>query len=123
MERIRRVGSHLTLVVTLLALVSANAAYITGLHIHILPDGKVIVHSHPLEKNRTPGNQHRHSSIDLAVLTSSGKLLLTTEPATVDTTPLLSPVRAEHQTDSRVQIPRIRLDSPNKRSPPRLAVS
>ncbi len=60
----------------LLALVTVNWGYFSGLHLHVLPDGRIIAHSHPVE-GRSPAGEHEHSNRDYVVHGEQGKLLQT----------------------------------------------
>ena len=52
----------LLLIATLL---TTGIASVVGLHLHVLPDGRLVVHSHPVS-NRS--SQHHHSSHEFALL-------------------------------------------------------
>lgn len=53
----------------------ANKAFFS--HIHILPDGKIIVHAHPYSKNNQDNKSkqanHTHTKIDFYVIDQSNK--------------------------------------------------
>ena len=50
-------------------------ANVTGLHLHVLPDGRVVVHSHPVDRDGEGGSRHRHTEHEYAVLSALGKPL------------------------------------------------
>ena len=61
-------------VILTLSLVGYSSAWYTTVHYHILADGRVIVHSHPLSKGRTPEN-HEHSRRQYAELDAAAQIL------------------------------------------------
>ena len=62
-------------ILVVLTIVSFNAASVIDLHLHTLGDGRVVVHSHPVDKDDEGGSQHQHTANEYAVLNTLGKLL------------------------------------------------
>ena len=62
-------------ILVILAVAIFDTAYVLGLHIHVLPDGRVVTHSHPIDRSEESGSQHQHSDYEYAVLTASGRVI------------------------------------------------
>jgi hypothetical protein len=39
-----------------------------NMHVHILPDGRIVAHSHALPQTDPSGNSHQHTNLELIVL-------------------------------------------------------
>lgn len=59
----------------LFSLVMYNISYFRGLHSHILPDGRIVAHSHPCEHNGKEDRNHDHTSNEFVVHSCAGQLL------------------------------------------------
>ncbi len=66
---------RLTAVAVSITLALFQLAYVSNLHVHVLPDGRVVVHSHPVERDSNSGSGHKHSQNEHAFLNALGKLL------------------------------------------------
>lgn len=62
-------------VLVILSVAIFDTAYVLGLHLHVLPDGRVVAHSHPVDRSEESGSQHQHTKQDYAVLSVFGRLL------------------------------------------------
>lgn len=60
----------------LLAFVSLLAATMAFTHIHVLPDGKIVVHSHALPVHNGPGSKSSHSHTQAEMLVYHGFTVL-----------------------------------------------
>ncbi|MBD3401752.1 hypothetical protein GF420_02565 [candidate division GN15 bacterium] len=67
-------------VLVVLALSAFQAASVLGLHVHVLPNGRVVVHSHPMDRDASGRSTHQHTEHDFAVLNAVGKVLQTDFP-------------------------------------------
>lgn len=100
------------------AIVIALAASVVGLHAHVLPDGRIVVHWHPVDKAERGKTHHQHSGHDYTVLANLGHLSTAHPPGTAG-----SPIHAVacvHRIDIVDDTPGSQTASysPNKRSPP-----
>ena len=59
-------------VFVVLAIVIFITANVLGLHLHVLPDGRVVVHSHPVDGGDEGKSQHQHTEHEYAVLSALG---------------------------------------------------
>ena len=55
----------------IVAMLTVGIASVVGLHLHVLPDGRLVVHSHPVS-NRS--SQHHHSSHEFALLDAAAHI-------------------------------------------------
>jgi len=62
-------------IIVVLSIGGFIAASVICLHLHVLPDGRVVVHSHPLHKDEDNGSKHQHTAHQYAILTALGNLL------------------------------------------------
>lgn len=64
------------LLVLIMCLFTANWALFT--HVHVLPDGSVVSHAHPVSKqtDNSGDNNHQHSSLEIFVLDQLNVLIL-----------------------------------------------
>ena len=62
-------------IIVVLSITGFIAASVICLHLHILPDGRVVVHSHPVHKDEENGSRHQHTADQYAILTALGNLL------------------------------------------------
>jgi len=108
-----------TLVVTL-SIASFNIACAIGLHLHMLPNGRVVVHSHPVQKDKDGATGHQHSSDESAVLNACSKLLQSDDPIITLThvSFLPSPHWLEFRSDDARSPSEV--ESVNKRAPPQV---
>jgi hypothetical protein len=104
-------------VVVFAAVATFNVSYFLGLHLHVLPDGRTVVHSHPVDQNSQDGT-HQHSANELAFLAGFAKLLLVdeTEPHSV-CIPFV-PCAFTAPDLETTNVVGYDGDSPHKRSPP-----
>jgi len=58
-----------------LAIVIFITASVLGLHLHVLPDGRVVVHSHPVDGGDEGRSRHQHTEHEYAVLSALGRPL------------------------------------------------
>ncbi len=78
---IKDVGlGQLTALLLVFAIVSFNVGQMHGLHLHVLENGRVIVHSHPVNDGDRHGDRHAHSTHSYTVIGAVGKILLTDCP-------------------------------------------
>lgn len=79
--RIRDAGSagvimiRMTAVAVVVTLALFQTAYISNLHVHVLPDGRIVAHSHPVERDSKSGSGHQHLQYEYSYLNALGKLL------------------------------------------------
>ncbi len=59
------------------AIISFEAAYFSGLHLHILADGRVVVHSHPIDASHK--GTHHHTKREFTFLSALGNLIKITQ--------------------------------------------
>jgi len=66
------------MLILIMGIMLINKAIYT--HVHVLPDGSVIVHAHPFSKNteNNKGNSHHHSNLDIFLLEMMNVLILST---------------------------------------------
>lgn len=57
-------------------LMVAGIVPLFNLHLHVLSDGRLVVHSHPVQKDDPASRGHHHSRYEYSVLASLGKILL-----------------------------------------------
>lgn len=57
-------------VFVVLAIVIFITANVLGLHLHVLPDGRVVVHSHPVDGGDEGKSRHQHTEHEYAVLSA-----------------------------------------------------
>jgi len=62
-------------ILVIIAITGYGAAYLTGLHTHLLPDGRVIVHSHHTPKTEGASGHHQHSAEEYAIFNAIGNLI------------------------------------------------
>ena len=62
-------------IIVVLSTVGFIAASVICLHLHVLPDGRVVVHNHPVHKDEENGSKHQHTADQYAILTALGNLL------------------------------------------------
>ncbi len=62
-------------IIVVLSIVGFIAVSVVCLHLHVLPDGRVVVHSHPVHKDDENGSKHQHTAHQYAILTALGNLL------------------------------------------------
>lgn len=102
----------------LLALSLFGCAAVVGLHLHVLPDGRVVAHSHPTESNEKRSGQHTHSGQEYTRIGEYGKLLIAdlarTAPPEAGALP---PIAWVLTSDSAAALQLV-YESPHKRSPP-----
>ncbi len=75
MNNLKSHNSFFTSAISLLIIVSVISLMVMMtccLHIHVLPDGRIIVHSHisPFHNDETSGTQHSHSKADFLLFYS-----------------------------------------------------
>ena len=105
-------------VAVVLAIASFSAASVLSLHLHILPDGRAVVHSHPIKKDRSEGARHHHSDHDYAIISVLAKVLLS------DMQGLGWTSLHQHTCSTRLElivqtaVSFVDTASPNKRGPP-----
>jgi len=58
-----------------LAIATFVTANVHGLHVHVLPEGREVVHSHPVDGDEEGGSRHQHTEHDYAVLSALAKPL------------------------------------------------
>jgi len=64
--------------IALAVLLSTGYSFTANLHTHTMPDGRIVVHSHPYEKDETKTNgedQHTHLYWDMLYLSQVNKIL------------------------------------------------
>ena len=67
-------------VMVILSIAAFNLAHYLNLHLHVLPDGHKVVHSHPMKgQERTPDGHH-HTEHEYVVISGMGKTLLADKP-------------------------------------------
>ncbi len=66
------------MLILIMGIMLINKAIYT--HVHVLPDGSVIVHAHPFSKNteNNKGNSHQHSNLDIFLLEIMSVLFFST---------------------------------------------
>lgn len=117
-QTLRTTVPRILAILVMSALLSSQFAVVLGLHWHALPDGTLVVHSHPVEKSRQGKGQHQHSSQEYTCLQIHGKLLPSLNPE------LNQPIPPLHQNSVRldchdpITVASLILKSSNKRSPP-----
>jgi len=102
----------------MVAMVTALAASVLGLHAHVLPDGRMVVHWHPVDKGVRGKTNHQHSGHEYTVLANLGHLTPGNPSTVVTASPLVTSCVhrlevADHNAGSQTAC-----CSPNKRSPP-----
>ncbi|MBN1480708.1 hypothetical protein JXA70_10580 [candidate division KSB1 bacterium] len=74
MQSIRRQQSRagrLLMTIVIASLVAFSFFIYYFAHLHVLSNGRILVHSHALPKGQENGNSHTHSSLELLVLDQS----------------------------------------------------
>ena len=90
-------------------LVGFGAACVSTLHVHALPDGRLVAHSHPMPYGEG-GHKHGHSQQEYAAVQAVSKVLDTGgitsdgEPSVVVPFPILSFQSAILKRDSAMQV-------------------
>jgi len=67
--------ARITAAAVLLSLSAFQFTYLANLHLHILPDGRVVTHSHPTTHDDNDNGAHHHSQYEYAFLNAMGKIL------------------------------------------------
>jgi hypothetical protein len=67
---------RLTAIILMLSLMGFSAASLLSLHIHVLPNGRVVAHSHPHSDDDSE-HQHHHTAQEFVVLQVAGRTLET----------------------------------------------
>ncbi|MFH1688278.1 MAG: hypothetical protein ABIE70_12255 [bacterium] len=106
----------------IIAIAAFNAAFYTGLHLHVLPDGRTVVHSHPVNRNEEGENRHQHSEQEYVVLASLAKLLLTDEPVLDSDVPRLEPVFSPLESSTDIVNSLFFASQQDERSPPSITL-
>lgn len=82
MDKSRRKYRLIFLLTVLPAFLWMEASFISNTHTHILPDGQIVVHAHPLGDNTKPDSEnHTHSSSDLVFWTVISNFFLSDSSA------------------------------------------
>jgi len=64
----KQIGYCFIAVFVALAIIGFKATSLITLHIHILPDGRVVAHSHPLPGNQDDDSKHKHTPHEYVIL-------------------------------------------------------
>lgn len=101
-----------------MTLATSGAACVLGLHLHVLPDGRPVVHSHPVDPGSKEGNRHQHSAHERAIIAGLFKSPSFHSPATTWSATIL--LLCACAIDGSSQTLRLLVDTsaPSKRSPP-----
>lgn len=75
-----------------LAVAFVSTVYVTGLHLHVLPDGRAVVHSHPVDKDKEDNSPHQHTTNEYAILSAQGRLGYVDSPLIVWSPVFVQPV-------------------------------
>ena len=110
-------------ILVILAVAIFDTAYVLGLHIHVLSDGRAVTHSHPIDRSEGGGSQHQHTDYEYAVLSASGRVIQADCPQIgwrpVHIEPAISWVELSDDNVISGSVSR----SPNKRGPPQVISS
>lgn len=68
----KQVSYRLIAALVALAIISFKATSLLTFHIHVLPDGRVIAHSHPLPGSNDHEERHKHTSWEYIFLDAVG---------------------------------------------------
>ena len=105
-------------VAVVLAIASFSVASVLSLHLHILPDGRAVVHSHPFKKDRGEGARHHHTDHDYAVISVLAKVLLSAMQDLGWTSLHQYTCSSRLDQFEETAVSFVDTTSPNKRSPP-----
>ena len=76
-------AGRLLMTIVIAALVSFSFFVYYYAHLHVLPNGRIVVHSHAMPKGQENGSSHTHSALELSVINQVSlfkTLLITTIP-------------------------------------------
>ena len=110
--------ARLPAMLVVLAVAALSFTYHINLHLHILPDGRVVAHSHPLTPDDRGRAKHQHLGNEYAVLNALAKLLLTDKPEFSWSLPYFVTNTSRIDLPDDIAISRLTVKSPNKRGPP-----
>ncbi len=116
------IAKRLIAALLLLSLTGFSAASLFSLHLHVLPSGRVVVHSHPLPDDNDE-RSHNHSQQEYVALEAATRILEAGAFTPTDGPPINSDLRGIFYIDDELSL----LIAPHslvaKRAPPLLPLS
>lgn len=107
-------------VLAIFAVATFNTAYVSSFHLHVLPNGRVVVHSHPVDGDEENGSRHQHTGHEYVILSALGSLLQVDHVA-IDWSPVyIEPVTSLVEFSDENDIACLVARSINKRGPPKV---
>ena len=111
---------RLVAVLVIISLATFRTAIFLTLHVHVLPDGRVVVHSHPVDKEEEQKSHHEHTDSEYALLTALGHLPQSEAAELRWSQPCFEPVPTRIEATGENLISPPIAGSPDKRAPPQI---